>query len=255
MKLLILAGGLGSRISEESDLRPKPMVEIGGIPIITHIMNYYAKFGVKEFVICLGYKGELIKDYFSKLHLRNSDVVFDVGQGSHEILFSRIPDWKVTLVETGVGTGTSGRISMARPYLGSESFFMTYGDGLSDVSLSAELEFHRIHGGHATVLGVKQTPRFGLLEVEKESGKAISFSEKPTDDKYLVNGGFFILNPEVFSYLGDSSEMFEESPLRKLAEDGQLYSFPHDGFWKPMDTLKDKRELEQIWTSGAVPWT
>jgi len=252
MKVVILAGGLGTRISEETHVRPKPMVEIGGMPILWHIMKMYSHFGFNEFIICLGYKGEVIKEWFAQYHLRESDVTFDFTDDSiiyHEPVKN---PWKVTLVDTGPNTLTGGRLARVQEYIGDERFMMTYGDGVSDVNISELIKTHEVHGRIATVTTVVPEGRFGVVEIDSKHG-VVAFSEK-TDNQKRINGGFFVFEPEVFKYLGGGDSVaLEQGPLQKLVKDSQLVSHPHDGFWKSMDTLSDKQKLEDLWGSSA-PW-
>ena len=253
MKAVILAGGLGTRIAEESDLRPKPMVEIGGWPLLWHIMKIYAHHGVRDFVICLGYKGYMVKEYFSNYYRHKSDMSIDLKSGTQKILNSESEDWKITLVETGQDSMTGGRLKRVAKYLDDETFFLTYGDGLSNIDITAELEFHRSHGRLATVAAVQPPGRFGVLNMDNEHS-VLSFKEKPSDEVGLINGGFFILEPAAIDYIDGDATSWELEPLTNLAIDNQLSAFNHDGFWKPCDTLRDKRELEGMWADGKAPW-
>jgi glucose-1-phosphate cytidylyltransferase len=253
MKTVILAGGLGTRISEESHLRPKPMIEIGGRPILWHIMTHYARHGFTDFVVCLGYRGYMIKEYFANYVLHNADVTIDLAKGAIEYHATNHEPWRVTLVETGEQTMTGGRLKRVGRYLDpAEPFFLTYGDGLSDVDLTKLAAFHRQHGREATVTAVAPPGRFGALEIE--DGRVRRFSEKPPGDNALINGGFFVLNPGVLSRIEGDATVWENEPLEGLARDGQLEAFRHDGFWAAMDTLRDKNHLEALWASGAAPW-
>jgi glucose-1-phosphate cytidylyltransferase len=252
VKAVILAGGYGSRLSEETATRPKPMVEIGGKPILWHIMKIYAAHGIEEFVICLGYKGYMIKEYFANYGLHTADVSFDLGAGTMEIHRSTTEPWKVTLVDTGEDTMTGGRLKRVLPYVGDEDFCFTYGDGLSDVDISSVIAFHRAQGTLATVTAVQPPGRFGALEVDGD--RVRGFEEKPRGDGGWTNGGFFVLSPEVDRFIeGDATE-WEQAPVKGLARDGQLASYLHHGFWQAMDTLRDRSQLEQLWDSGAAPW-
>ena len=253
MKAVILAGGLGTRISEESDTKPKPMVEIGGRPLLWHIMKTYAHFGIKDFVVCLGYKGYVIKEFFINYHRHMSDMVIDLGQGGHEILNSQSEDWRITLVDTGAETMTGGRLKRVAEQVGDETFCLTYGDGLADIDIGAELAFHRRHGKLATVAAVQPPGRFGILNMG-EDGHVSSFEEKPSDEIGWINGGFFVLEPGVMDYIEDDSTSWERAPLANLARDGQLAAFQHTGFWQPCDTLRDKRELEAMWATDRAAW-
>ncbi|MCO6387500.1 glucose-1-phosphate cytidylyltransferase [Aliihoeflea sp. 40Bstr573] len=253
MKLVILAGGLGTRIAEESETKPKPMVEVGGRPLLWHIMKTYAHHGVSEFVICLGYKGYVIKEFFMNYQRHLSNLEINLKDGSTTVLESSAEDWKVTLIETGESTMTGGRLKRVAPYLGNETFCMTYGDGLSNIDITAELAFHRKHGKLATVAAVQPPGRFGVLAVE-DDGTVSSFQEKPSDEIGWINGGFFVLEPKAIDYTAGDETSFEQEPLKTLARDGQLAAFEHHGFWQPCDTLRDKRELEKHWAEGRAPW-
>lgn len=252
MKAVILAGGLGSRIAEETNLRPKPMVEIGGRPILWHIMKIYAAHGVSDFVICLGYKGYVIKEYFANYFLHMSDVTFDMRSNSMEVHQASAESWRVTLIDTGEETMTGGRLKRVAPYLGEEDFCLTYGDGLADVNLAELIEFHRSSGLLATVTSVQPPGRFGTLITEGE--QVTGFIEKPHGDGAWINGGFFVLSPKVIDYIDDDSTVWEQSPLERLAREGQLSAYRHYGFWQPMDTLRDKLALEKSWNAGDAPW-
>jgi glucose-1-phosphate cytidylyltransferase len=253
MKAVILAGGLGTRIAEESDTKPKPMVEIGGKPLLWHIMRSYANHGIKDFVICLGYKGYVIKEFFLNYYSHMSDMTIDLGTGEHKILGSQAEDWRITLVDTGAETMTGGRLKRAAPYLNNETFCLTYGDGLSNIDISAEVEFHRRHGKLATVAAVQPPGRFGVLNID-DNNNVSSFEEKPSDEIGWINGGFFVLEPEVIKYIDGDEISWEREPLTNLAKDGQLSAFHHTGFWQPCDTLRDKRELEALWANNKAPW-
>ncbi len=252
MKAVILAGGLGTRLSEETETRPKPMVEIGGRPILWHIMQIFSAYGIKEFVICLGYKGYVIKEYFLNYRLHLSDVTVDVGKGAVEYHRSGAEDWRVSLIETGDATMTGGRLKRVQNYLGDGDFFMTYGDGVADIDLTKLLAFHKAHGKLATVTAVFPPGRYGALELLDR--RVDSFREKPAGDGASINGGFFVLSPKVIDYIEGDSTVWEQQPLEGLARGGELYAFPHDGFWQAMDTLRDKRHLEELWTKGQAPW-
>jgi len=256
MKAVLLAGGYGTRISEESGVRPKPMVEIGGKPILWHIMKIYSYHGIKEFIICCGYKGHIIKEYFANYCLNNSDITFDMKTNSMEIHKNNTEDWKVTLVHTGFESMTGGRLKRVKDYVGNETFCMTYGDGVSDVNISASIEFHKSQNTLATLTAVQQDGRFGVFNMPAEETKVRHFQEKPNagHDMPWINGGFFVLEPGVIDYIDDDSTVFERGPLEKLAEDGELSAFRHPGFWQPMDTLRDKHLLENLWQSGKAPW-
>jgi glucose-1-phosphate cytidylyltransferase len=253
MKAVILAGGLGSRLSEETTVRPKPMVEIGGKPILWHIMKIYAAHGVEEFVICLGYKGYVIKEYFANYYLHTcEDLSFDLRRDDVEIHRSSTEPWRVTLVDTGEGTMTGGRLKRVLRYVGREDFCFTYGDGLADIDITALIAYHREQGALATVTVVQPPGRFGAVELD--GTRVQSFQEKPRGDGAWLNGGFFVLSPEVGRYLEGDQSVWEREPLRGLTSEGQLASFRHRGFWQPMDTLRDRHELEELWESGRAPW-
>lgn len=248
MKVVIFAGGLGSRISEESHLKPKPMIEIGGKPILWHIMKLYQAQGFHEFIICLGYKGYIIKEYFANYFLHNADVTIDLSTNQIEVHKSKAENLKVTMVETGTETMTAGRLKRVQSYIGNETFMLTYGDGLSDVDLNTLLSFHKEHGKMATVTAIQPAGKFGVLQ-STEDGLVDSFSEKPRGDGNWINGGFFVLEPEIFKYLGGDMDniMWEQLPMQKLVTDEQLVAFKHHGFWKAMDILRDKVEFEKMW--------
>ncbi|MDO9264990.1 MAG: glucose-1-phosphate cytidylyltransferase [Desulfosalsimonadaceae bacterium] len=254
MKILILAGGLGTRISEETDIRPKPMVEIGGQPILWHIMKIYSHYGFNEFVILLGYKGYVIKEYFANYFLHQSDVTFDLCNNRMEIHNNTCEPWKVTLLDTGIETMTGGRILRARNFIGNEAFMLTYGDGVADIDVNALLRFHRSHGKALTMTSIQPEGRFGSVDSNSD-GLIETFYEKPKGDGAWINGGFFVCQPEVFDYIADGdSIMFERSPLETLARDRQLYAYKHHGFWKCMDTLRDKMYLNQLWEQNQARW-
>ena len=253
MRVAILAGGFGTRISEESHLRPKPMIEIGGQPIIWHIMKYYASFGINEFVILAGYMQNVIKEYFSNYFIYNSDVTFCMANNEIKIHRKNVEDWNVTILDTGLNTMTGGRIKRAEEFLGNETFMLTYGDGVSDVNIDELLKFHRSHGKIATLTTVSLAQQKGILEKDA-SGRIVSFREKDVDDSAIINGGFMVLEPAIFSYLKDDSTVFEQEPMRRLAAEGQLMGFDHDGFWQCMDTQREKEKLEKIWAEGNAPW-
>ncbi|MEZ5895327.1 MAG: glucose-1-phosphate cytidylyltransferase [Parvularculaceae bacterium] len=257
MKAVILAGGLGTRLSEETQLKPKPMVEIGGRPILWHIMKIYFAHGVTDFIVCLGYRGFVIKEYFQNYALHQSDVTFDMGTGEMKIHRSDSEDWRVTLVDTGEHAMTGARIRKVLPYVeGDDAFCLTYGDGVGDVDIKALLAFHKQHGKIATLTAVTPPGRFGALRFDDKSPDMVSdFVEKPAGDGGLINGGFFVLSPKVAPYLACGDEVvWEQKPLTQLANDGQLAAFRHRGFWQPMDTIRDRTELERLWMSGAPPW-
>jgi glucose-1-phosphate cytidylyltransferase len=254
MKAVILAGGFGTRLSEETAVRPKPMVEIGGKPILWHIMKLYSAHGIDEFVVCLGYKGYVIKEYFANYFLHTCDVTFDVAAGSMEIHRSTAEPWRVTLVDTGDRTMTGGRIKRVLPYVGEETFCLTYGDGVADIDIAALVRFHQSHGKLATVTAVQPPGRFGALEVAEGSDLVTGFAEKPRGDNAWINGGFFVLAPDVGRYIEGDASVWEEEPMRWLAADGELATYRHDGFWQAMDTLREHRLLERLWDSGRAPW-
>ena len=251
MIAVILAGGLGTRISEESALRPKPMIEIGGMPILWHIMKIYSSHQVNDFLICCGYKGYLIKEYFANYFLHMSDVTFDMSNNSMEVHHKKVEPWKITLVDTGEATQTGGRLKKVKNYI-QDDFCMTYGDGLGSVDISASILFHRQHGKKATMTAVQPPGRFGAIEAEQTHVRA--FIEKPTGDGGWINGGFFILKPEVIDLISSDEALWEKEPLESLAREGQLEAYFHKGFWQPMDTLRDKNYLEDLWSKGNAPW-
>lgn len=251
MKTVILAGGMGTRISEESHLRPKPMIEIGGKPILWHIMKLYSAAGVHDFVICCGYLGYVIKSYFANYLLHVSDVTFDVAKNQMQIHQNGAEPWKVTLVDTGTETMTGGRLKRVRQFLGDEEFFLTYGDGLADIDMRALLEFHRRQKVLATVTSVRPPARFGALVTE--GSRVLNFQEKPEGNGW-INGGFFVLSPSVIDRIDGDHTVWEGEPLERLAREGQLAAYAHEGFWHPMDTLRDKNQLEALWSSGKAPW-
>jgi len=255
MKVVLFAGGLGTRISEETDIRPKPMVEIGGKPVLWHIMKIYSHFGFNEFIICLGYKGYVIKEYFMNYFLHNSDITVDLGTNKVEIHDTNAEAFKVTLVETGLNTKTAGRLKQVQQYIGNEPFMLTYGDGVCDINLRSLLAFHRTHNKIATVSAIQMDARFGGMDLGAD-GQVVSFREKAKDESKWINGGFFVLNPEVFQYLqGNMNDMmWEDEPLERLTLDGQLVAYQHRGFWKCMDALRDKIELEELWQTNNAKW-
>ncbi len=251
-KAVILAGGLGTRLAEETDTRPKPMVEIGGMPIIWHIMKLYSAYGIDEFIICLGYKGYLIKEYFANYYLHLADVTFDMATNTQTLHKSKVENWKVTLVDTGNETMTGGRLKRVRDYIGSDTFCLTYGDGVADIDIRALVQFHESHGKLATVTAVRPPGRFGALDMVGDSVRG--FQEKPMGDNGWINGGFFVLSPAVIDRIGGDEIVWEREPLESLAQQGELQAYRHEGFWQPMDTLRDKRTLEQLWLEGRAPW-
>jgi len=255
MKVVIFAGGLGTRISEETDTRPKPMVEIGGKPIIWHIMKIYSHYGFNDFIICLGYKGYVIKEYFMNYFLHSSDITVDLGNNKVDIHDTNAESFKVTLVETGINTKTAGRLKQVQKYIGNEDFMLTYGDGVCDVDISKLLDFHKKNDKTATVTAIQLDARFGGMDLGAD-GEVLSFREKTKDESKWINGGFFVLKAEVFKYLdGDMNDMmWEDEPLEKLTSDKQLVAYQHKGFWKCMDALRDKLELEDLWKNGQAKW-
>jgi glucose-1-phosphate cytidylyltransferase len=253
MKAVILAGGFGTRISEETDLRPKPMIEIGGKPILWHIMKMYAAHGITDFVVCLGYRGYLIKEYFANYRLHVSDVTFDLEGNALEVHQTAVEPWKVTLVDTGDDTQTGGRLKRVLPHVGGDDFCFTYGDGVSDVDISAVVKTHRTANKLATITAVQPPARFGVLEVDPDD-RVRGFREKPLGEGGWINGGFFVLSPDVGQYLEGDQTVWEREPLERLAATGELVAYKHTGFWQAMDTLRDKRQLEALWDSGDPPW-
>ncbi len=253
MKVVILAGGLGTRISEESHLKPKPMIEIGEKPILWHIMKYYSAFGFYDFVICLGYKQYIVKEFFADYFLHTSDVTIDLANNQMQVHTKHSEPWKVTLVDTGLHTMTGGRVRRIRPYIGDEPFMLTYGDGLCTVDLNRLVEFHQSHGKIATITTVNIGQQKGVLDIGPDH-VVRSFREKSDRDGTMINGGFMVLNPEIFGYLKDDTTVFEQEPMRRLVQEGQMMSFYHDGFWQCMDTQREKKKLEELWQSGQAPW-
>lgn len=253
MKVVILAGGLGTRLSEETVVKPKPMVEIGGMPILWHIMKIYSSHGFNEFVVCLGYKGYLIKEYFANYFLHQSDVTIDLGRNHMNIHDSYAEPWKITLVDTGKDSMTGGRIKRIQHHIGDEPFMLTYGDGVGNVNITELVSFHKAHGKQCTLTAVQPSARFGALDVSS-TGNVTSFLEKPKGDGAWINGGFFVCQPEVFDYIDGDTTSWERYPMETLAAQDELMAFQHDGFWKPMDTLRDKLELETAWSAGTAEW-
>ncbi|MEY8492984.1 glucose-1-phosphate cytidylyltransferase [Lachnospiraceae bacterium 29-91] len=254
MKVVILAGGFGTRISEESHLKPKPMIEIGGQPVLWHIMKIYSTYGFHEFIICAGYKQQVIKEYFANYFLHRSDVTFDFSNSGEMTVHSHISEpWKVTVVDTGYTTMTGGRIKRIAPYIGDEAFLLTYGDGVADIRIDEVVKFHKAHKKILTLTTVNPGQRFGVLEVNKEN-LVTEFHEKRDSDGYLINGGFMVAEPELFHYIDGDQIFLEKEPLERLAEKGELAAYRHEGFWQCMDTQRDKEKLEMMWNTGAAPW-
>jgi len=253
MKVLILAGGLGSRLSEETELRPKPMVQIGGKPILWHIMKIYSYYGFYEFVILLGYKGYMIKEYFANYYMHNCDISFNFEKNDFKYLTNGTEPWKVTLVDTGIDSMTGGRIKRVKKYVGNEPFMLTYGDGVSNIDINKLVEYHRAHKKLITITSVQPEGRFGSLIID-DNNRILKFQEKPKGDDHWINGGFFVCQPEVFDYIDGDSTIFEKEPLEKLSAEGQLYTYRHTDFWKPMDTIRDKKQLEAMISTGNAPW-
>jgi glucose-1-phosphate cytidylyltransferase len=252
MKVIILAGGMGTRLAEETAIRPKPMIEVGGKPILWHVMSIYAKYGYKDFLVACGYKGDTIKEYFQNYVLHNSDLFVNLRDGSHKITPSSTPDWQIGLIDTGLKTLTGGRIRRLKNLIGHETCLVTYGDGLSDINIEALVKFHRRHGKLATVTAVAPVARFGSLQL---NGDVVTqFAEKPSAGEGWINGGFFAFEPEVLNYISGDDTALEGEPLEQLASEGQLFAYQHRGFWHPMDTLRDKQLLESLWSSGDAPW-
>ncbi|MEM9219491.1 MAG: glucose-1-phosphate cytidylyltransferase [Cyanobacteria bacterium P01_F01_bin.150] len=254
MKAVIFAGGLGTRLSEETAIKPKPMVEIGGRPILWHIMKIYSSHGIDEFIVCCGYKGFVIKEFFANYFLRMSDVTFDMRFNQMNTHSANAEPWKVTLVDTGEETMTGGRLKRVREHIGNDTFCLTYGDGVSNVDVTKAIAFHNEQKTLATLTAVQPPGRFGVISLGKEQTKIDSFQEKPEGDGAWINGGFFVLEPDVIDYVAGDDTVWEQAPLTKLAQDGQLAAFKHDGFWHPMDTLRDKRRLETMWKEDKAPW-
>jgi len=255
MKAVLLAGGYGTRISEESGIRPKPMVEIGGKPILWHIMKIYSQYGIKEFIICLGYKGHMIKEYFANYFLYQSDVTFDLKYNNMAIHNNQSEEWKVTLVDTGMHSLSGGRIKRVKDFIGKETFCMTYGDGVSDVNIAQLLEFHKSQKSMVTLTAVQEPGRFGTFSLTPEQTLISHFREKPKDENSAwINGGFFVIEPEVFDYIEGDTTSFELQPLENISKEGKLAAYRHTGFWQPMDTLRDKNLLEDLWNTGKAPW-
>lgn len=253
MKAVILAGGLGTRISEETSIKPKPMIEIGGKPILWHILKIYSSHGINEFIICCGYKGYIIKEYFANYFLHMSDVTFHMKLNSMEVHHKKVEPWVITLVDTGELSMTGGRLKRVRDYLGDSDFCFTYGDGVADVNIKSLIEHHIYHERKATVTAVQPPGRYGALKLS-ENFRVDGFQEKPQGDGGWINGGFFVLNPSVLDYIEGDATVWEQEPLKQLASEGELTAFQHEGFWQPMDTLRDKQSLEKLWLNGRAPW-
>ncbi|MGH8122364.1 MAG: glucose-1-phosphate cytidylyltransferase [Rudaea sp.] len=252
MKAVILAGGLGTRISEETSARPKPMVEIGGMPLLWHILKTYSHHGINDFIICLGYKGYMVKEYFANYFLHMSDVTIDLSTNKLDVHHKHAEPWRITLVDTGEDTQTGGRLKRVSDYLDGNTFCFTYGDGLADIDIAAELAFHRDKGTMATMCAVQPAGRFGAIDIQ--DNRITRFEEKPLGDGSWINGGYFVLEPRALDYIKDDTTIWERAPLEKLARDGQISAYTHEGFWQPMDTLRDKTKLEELWQSGRAPW-
>lgn len=253
MKVIILAGGLGTRLSEETVSRPKPMVEIGGMPILWHIMKTYSTYGFNDFIICLGYKGYVIKEYFANYFLHKSDVTIDLSDNSIKVHDSQAEPWKITLVDTGDASMTGGRIKRIEKHVNNEPFMLTYGDGVGNINIADLLTFHKSHGKMCTVTSVQPTGRFGALDLV-DGDRVQSFLEKPKGDGAWINGGYFVCEPDIFKYIGGDTTVWEKEPMENIAVDGQMFAYKHHGFWKPMDTLRDKQELEQDWAANKAQW-
>ena len=254
MKVVLLAGGFGTRLSEETGIRPKPMVEIGDKPILWHIMKIYSQYGFNDFLVLLGYKGHYIKEYFANYYLHRSNVMIDMSNGKMEVLNGLSEPWKVTLLDTGLHTMTGGRIKKAKDYIGNETFMLTYGDGLSDLNLKHLLEFHKSHGKSVTMTSFRPDGRYGALNISDDN-RVRKFKEKPKDGESWINAGFFVCEPKVFDYIGNGDEVvFEQESLQNLAKDGEIFTYKHNGFWKPMDSLKDKNDLNDLWDNNKAPW-
>ena len=254
MKVVLLAGGFGTRISEESHLKPKPMIEIGDMPILWHIMKIYSHYGYNDFVICCGYKAYMIKEYFADYYLHRSDVTFDFSENNKMTIHSNFSEpWKVTLVDTGLNTMTGGRIKRIQKYINNEPFMLTYGDGVSDVNIAELVKFHESHGKIGTMTAINVEQRFGVLDINADN-KINAFREKSDDDGNMINGGFMVLNPEIFEYIEGDNTVFEKAPLETLVKMNELMAYKHEGFWKCMDTQRDKQQLESLWESGKAPW-
>jgi len=254
VQAVILAGGLGTRLAEETSLRPKPMVEIGGRPILWHIMKIYSAHGINDFIICCGYRGDVIKEYFANYLLHTADVTIDLRKNEIDVHHTKAEDWRVTMIDTGAETGTGGRLRRVRQYLNDETFAFTYGDGVANIDIIKQLEYHRSQKTLVTLAAVQPPGRFGAFKLSDESGHITSFREKPVGDGAWINGGYFLLEPSSIDYVTDDAQFWEQSPLEKLADDRQLSAFKHHGFWHAMDTLRDKQMLEAMWVEGKAPW-
>jgi glucose-1-phosphate cytidylyltransferase len=253
MKVVLLAGGFGTRISEESELKPKPMIEIGGRPILWHIMKIFSHYGYNDFIICCGYKGYYIKDYFHHYYMHQTDVTIDIATNEMQFHKSQSESWKITLVDTGLNTMTGGRIKRVKQYVGDETFMLTYGDGVSDVNIGKLVEYHKKNNSLATLTAIQPSGRFGGLDISGD-GNVVNFIEKPKGEGGWINGGFFVLEPKIIDYINDDATIWEKEPLENLTKDGQLSAYKHEGFWQPMDTLRDKMHLEKLWKSDNAPW-
>jgi glucose-1-phosphate cytidylyltransferase len=253
MKVVILAGGLGTRLSEETVLKPKPMVEIGGMPILWHIMKTYSKYGFNDFVVCLGYKGFVVKEYFANYFLHKSDVTINLKTNSVEVHDTQAEPWKITLVDTGDNSMTGGRIKRIQKHIGNETFMLTYGDGVADININTLVDFHKKNKKYCTVTAVQPSGRFGLLNINEEN-QVSSFFEKPKGDGSWINGGYFVCEPQIFDFIDGDDTIWEKSPMEKIATEGQMCAFKHQGFWRPMDTLKDKMDLNEMWNENKAPW-
>ena len=255
MKVIILAGGLGTRLTEETDIKPKPMVEVAGKPILWHIMKIYSHYGFNDFIILLGYKGYYIKEYFANYFLHQSDVTIDLSNNEIEIHNNQSEPWKVTLVDTGQHAMTGARIKKAEKFIGNQQFLLTYGDGVGNINIQNTLDFHKRHGKLLTITSAQPDGRFGILDIDENTNQVLNFQEKPEGDGSWINAGFFVCQPEVFEYIGKGDEIvFEQSPLKNLAKDGQVYTYKHNGFWMPMDTLRDKNQLNKLWKNEQAFW-
>jgi glucose-1-phosphate cytidylyltransferase len=253
MKVVILAGGLGTRLSEETVLKPKPMVEIGGMPILWHIMKTYSKYGFNDFVVCLGYKGFVVKEYFANYFLHKSDVTINLKTNSVEVHDTQAEPWKITLVDTGDNSMTGGRIKRIQKHIGNETFMLTYGDGVADININTLVDFHKKNKKYCTVTAVQPSGRFGLLNISEEN-QVNSFFEKPKGDGSWINGGYFVCEPQIFDFIEGDDTIWEKNPMEKIATEGQMCSYKHQGFWRPMDTLKDKMDLNEMWNENKAPW-